>query len=129
MCGRATLEIAGDITDASLCHCSICRKVTGSAYGAYGGVPSRNFKWVQGKECLTEYNLTDNLKKYFCQFCDSTLVTRHSSWPDYTYISLGCLDEDPQITLEYHQFVGSRASWDAICDGVKQYEEWPDAEI
>lgn len=126
LCRKVKFEIEGGIIDASQCHCSICRKATGSAFGAYGGVQIDNLKWTQGKDQLNEFNVTDVLKKYFCKNCGSTLASHHQSWPEFIYISLGCVEGNPQVDIEYHQFVASSANWETICDGIKQYNEWPD---
>jgi len=126
LCGKIIFEVNDDITEATVCHCSICRKATGSAYGVYGGVPSENLIWTQGKDQLNEFKVTEELKKYFCNTCGSTLITLHQSWPDYTFFSLGCLDGDLQVSIKYHQFVASKANWVKICDGTKEFDEWPD---
>ena len=125
LCGKVKFQITGDITDASLCHCSICRKATGSAFGAYGGVESDQFRWVHGSENLKEFSVSEALRKYFCKNCGSTIATTHQSWPEFVYISLGCLDGNTPVKLEYHQFVDSRASWYTLCDNIRQYREWP----
>ncbi len=126
LCGKIIFEVNDDITEATVCHCSICRKATGSAYGAYGGVPSENLIWTQGKDQLNEFKVTEVLKKYFCNTCGSTLITRHQSWPDYAFFSLGCLDGDLKVSIKYHQFVASKANWVKICGDTKQFDEWPD---
>ena len=125
LCGEVKFAIDGEFTEASICHCSICRRATGSASGAYGGVRLAHFKWTQGEDQLSEFSATDLLKKYFCKICGSTLVSLHLSWPEYAYISLGCLEGGPKLSIDYHQFVASKAGWETIPAGVKQFKEWP----
>lgn len=125
LCAKVVFEVSGDLTDASLCHCSICRKATGSAFAAYVGVQCDEFKWLQGEALVKKFEVTEWLSKFFCSACGSTLVTHHRSDPDMLYLSLGSLKDDPPIDLEYHQFVGSKASWHQIHDSLPQYEEWP----
>ena len=45
------------------------------------------------------------------------------SWPDGAEVSIrmGAFDDDPGIRPEFHSFVDSMASWDLICDDLKQY--------
>ena len=126
LCGQVSFEVHGDLADASLCHCSICRKATGSGFGAYGEIPEQDLVWARGEALLREYRVSDLLTKFFCEHCGSTLATRHQSWPGYYYLSLGCLDGNPQIELEYQQFVDSKASWITIDDKLKQYADWSD---
>jgi hypothetical protein len=39
-------------------------------------------------------------------------------------VTLGCLDGDPEISLNRHIFVGSKASWETIPnDDVPQFEK------
>ena len=40
-------------------------------------------------------------------------------------VALGCLDGDPGIEIEMHLFVGSKAAWDVIPEGVTTYEAFP----
>jgi hypothetical protein len=40
-------------------------------------------------------------------------------------VTLGCVDDDLEISLGMHIFVGSKASWEIIPEGVPQYEEGP----
>ena len=36
------------------------------------------------------------------------------------------LDDDVDLEIGAHVFVGSKASWDSIDDGVRQYETLPE---
>jgi hypothetical protein len=45
----------------------------------------------------------------------------------YVHVTLGTLIDSPTITPKAHIFVGSKAPWDVICDGLPQYEEFPTA--
>lgn len=38
-------------------------------------------------------------------------------------ITLGCLNEDPDIEIGKHIFVDSKASWEVIPDSVNRYGE------
>ncbi|EEF79526.1 hypothetical protein MDMS009_2113 [Methylophaga thiooxydans DMS010] len=38
-------------------------------------------------------------------------------------VTLGCLNENPEIEIGRHIFVGSKASWEVMPDGVTQYQE------
>ena len=40
-------------------------------------------------------------------------------------VTLGCVEGDPKIEISKHIFVGSKAAWEVIPEGVPQYEEWP----
>jgi len=38
-------------------------------------------------------------------------------------VTLGCLNGDPEVELSRHIYVGSKAKWETIPEGVKQYIE------
>ena len=40
-------------------------------------------------------------------------------------ITLGTLDDDPDVQISYHLFVGSKASWDVIGGTAPQFDTWP----
>ncbi len=39
-------------------------------------------------------------------------------------VTLGTIDGDPEIEIEKHIFVGSKAPWDHIGGPALQFEEW-----
>lgn len=128
LCGRVRYRVEAGISDASLCHCSQCRRASGAAFGAYASVPGDAFSWLQGESLLRHYRVSESLEKWFCSACGSTLLSRHQNWPEALYLSLGNIDGDVEVRLEYHQFVDSRASWDEIHDDLPRYAAFPEEE-
>ena len=126
LCGQVGFEINQCLEDASYCHCSICRKASGSAFAAYGATLIENFEWLRGESMLKKFQVSDVLSKQFCSHCGSTLVTHHLAEPDLYHVSLGCLSDGADVKPLYHQFVGSKANWYQPTDGLPQYQSWPD---
>jgi len=126
LCGAIRFSVAQALEDVSYCHCSICRKATGSAFGAYGATAINNFSYLQGQALIRDYRVSDRLSKQFCSLCGSTLVTHHQDEPDIYHISLGCIADNITLKPRYHQFIGSKANWYEPNDGLPQYSEWPD---
>lgn len=126
-CAGIRFEFDGEATDASFCYCSVCRRLSGSAFAAYIEVAADKLNVVQGAEKIRSYKVTDRLTKKFCTVCGTPLFTGHSSFPEFTYVSLGVLDDDSGVVPEYHQFVGSKVKWYEIRDDLPQFDEWPDS--
>jgi hypothetical protein len=76
---------------------------------------------MSGKHLLTSYIGRHGFGLQFCSKCGSTLCGIYNN--EVHGITLGCLNEDPEIEIGKHIYVGSRASWEVIPDGVPQYEE------
>lgn len=112
--------------DCCYCHCSICRRLTGSAMGSYGSVPKNEFKWTEGEELLSTYQQNETTRRLFCSRCGSYLVTTHSKDKYNVFITLGCLETDIKSKPEFHQFVDSRAGWDTNTYNLKLHTGWPE---
>lgn len=81
------------------------------------------FAWVSGKELLTSYVGAHGYGLQFCSTCGSTLATVYKG--DVIQVSLGCVNDAQDIDIDQHIFVGSKATWEVIPEGVTQFEEWP----
>jgi hypothetical protein len=125
LCGKIKFNALGELKDVSFCHCSICRKTSGSAFASYGATTTEGFEWITGIELLSKYEQSVGITKYFCGNCSTTLVTHHFKEPDLYHISLGCLDGSPEITPLYHQYFNSRPNWSKMTDSIKKYSGWP----
>jgi len=101
----------------------MCRKAFSAQASAYALVDSNEFTWVSGENLLTSYESNNDAGLQFCSICGSTLCGTYKG--NIHGVTLGCVEGDPEITLERHIFVGSKASWETIPEGVPQYEEWP----
>ncbi len=119
-CGEITYQINGPLRDARSCHCSRCRKAFSAAASAYAVVDAGTFEWMSGQDRLTTYASHDGYGFQFCSQCGSTLCGIHNG--EVHGVTLGCVNGDPDIKSIRHIFVGSKASWDVIADGVPQYE-------
>jgi len=126
VCGAIQYQLDSALVDCSYCHCSICRKLTGSAFAAYGAVKKTDFKWIKGETQLLRFMQTKNTERGFCGKCGAFLVTDYKPEPNTLHISLGSLNEGPKIQIEYHQYYGSKASWCVVDDNLSKYDGWPD---
>jgi hypothetical protein len=120
-CGEIRYEVNGDLRDARSCHCSRCRKAFSSQASAYALVDSQEFKWLSGENLLTSYPGADGFGLQFCSRCGSTLCGIFDN--AIHGITLGCVNGDPGIELGRHIYVGSKARWEVISEGVPCYLE------
>ena len=120
-CGGVKYLIDGALRDARSCHCSRCRKAFSSQASAYALVDASKFQWVSGEALLTTYSGQHGFGLRFCSQCGSTLVGVFQE--EIHGVNLGCLNDDPQLEIGRHIFVGSKASWEVMPEGVTQYQE------
>lgn len=126
LCSAIAYEISGLLTQALNCHCSMCRKAQGSAYRTRARVRTADFRFTRGEELVTYYESSPGNRRGFCRVCGSPIHTRFDSTPDVLGLPLGSLDQDPGVKPGFHVFVGSKAPWHEITDGLPQYRELPE---
>ena len=115
------LECAPDAMN--LCHCSMCRKVTGSAYGVFAHMNLKKFHWVNGEDKIQRYESSPGEFRAFCSQCGSNLpvcIEENS----HVIIPAGSFDDDPQIRPAVQIFAGSKAPWHKIADSPPSFSEF-----
>ena len=123
LCKRVRFEIRGEFGPTSHCHCSMCRKATGAAFGTYAEVKIENLKIVSGAEVIMRYRSSPGVERTFCARCGSTLQFVSEKNPGKVEVALGTLDDDPGIRVPHHIHVASKAPWVEITDGLPQFPE------
>jgi len=120
-CGEINYQVNGVLRDARSCHCSRCRKAFSSQASAYALVEPQEFGWLSGDHLLTTYVGNHGFGFQFCSKCGSTLCGIYNG--TIHGVTLGSINGDPKIELSRHIYVGSKASWEIIPDGIPQYLE------
>lgn len=124
LCRKVTFEVIGEFTGFFLCHCSRCRKETGSAHGANLFSKSAEFRWLSGKDHVKVYRLENTrFAKSFCEACGSALPTTGEK--GRLVVPAGSLDCEVDLKPTAHIFVGSKANWDSDFENVTKFDELP----
>ena len=125
LCGKVSFEIKGDFEHFYLCHCSHCRKDTGSAHASNLFSQSAKLIWLSGEENIRTYTLPGTRHtKSFCQHCGSALP--HTQMNGHLLVvPAGCLDSSLAIQAEAHIFMNSKAEWDQTSNSLPQFEQGP----
>ena len=120
-CGAVHYEVADEFRYAMNCHCSNCRRTTGSAFKPFAGIERDKLRLTQGQDDLLVYG-DDKANDTHCGRCGSLLysVVRDGA---FVHVALGSLVDAPGIRPTRHIFVGSKAPWFTITDDLPQYAE------
>ena len=122
LCGAVQFEIDGKTTEIGMCHCSLCRKVSGVASNANLMVSKEGFRWVSGEDALMKFALASGWGAWRCAACGSPVPKLHPGGGAY-WVPAGLLDSDPGVGVAGHIFVDSKAPWDVISDETPQLRE------
>ncbi|MEJ2609999.1 MAG: GFA family protein [Candidatus Thiodiazotropha sp.] len=126
LCGQVSYEIKGNLGIFQYCHCSRCRKFTGSAFAANLLVTPSDFRWLTGEQLVGRYELAEakHFATCFCKNCGSSLPWLSQSGKA-VIIPAGTLDEDPGIRPVQNIFTGSHADWYEEPHSLPEYEKMP----
>ncbi len=124
LCGGVRYVLRGELGPITLCHCAQCRKAQGGAAVAASPVKSAEFDITAGTELLRAFESSPGKERVFCSRCGSPLFSRRPAEPDFLRLRLGTLDTPIGKRPSAHIWVGDKADWDEICDGVPQYDRF-----
>jgi hypothetical protein len=125
LCGAVRFEVEGSFERFFLCHCSFCRKDTGSAHGANLFSTTARLTWLAGEDQVTTYHLPSTRHaKSFCKTCGSALP-RLPTDASALVVPAGSLESPVTIRPDAHIFVASRADWDRELESVPMIDRLP----
>jgi hypothetical protein len=120
-CGAVHYAVADEFIYAANCHCSGCRRTTGSAFKPFAGIEREKLVITEGGDNLMIFG-DENGHDAHCKVCGSLLYSLVRSGA-FVHVAMGTLVDGPAIRPTKHIFVGSKAPWFTITDDLPQYEE------
>ena len=124
LCGAIAYEVRPPFAFFKYCHCSRCRKNSGSAHAANLLVDAGQFAWTRGEGALRRYELAGARAfcTSFCTVCGSALPwpTRNGKW---VLVPAGGLDDAPGVFPDKNVFWNSRAPWYVAAEQLPCFAE------
>lgn len=126
LCGSVKFEIRPPYSAFRYCHCSRCRKASGSAHASNLFVPEKQFTWKAGQERVTHFDLPSakTFAVSFCTRCGSRVPHKLRGRDDFL-VPAGLLDNDPGARPENTIYWGSRAPWYVEPQAIPKFDERP----
>jgi hypothetical protein len=123
LCGGVKFEV--DVTPERIrfCHCTSCKKLSGSGGTANVRAESSAIRILEGEDLLCTYQPAEGTAKTFCATCGSNLFG--GGWPDSEYCSVRVttLDDEVGALPGAHIWVRSVAPWELLPDdGFERFE-------
>ena len=119
-CGAVEYAVEDAFLYAANCHCSNCRRTTGSAFKPFAGIAREEFALTNGNTDLMIYGEADGHDAH-CGRCGSLLYSLVREGR-FVHVAMGTLVDAPTIRPDKHIFVGSKAPWFTITDELPQFE-------
>src|SRR6516225_6600404 len=126
LCGAVRYEVTGDAKRFYHCHCSRCRKATGTGHASNLFLQPAVLRWLIGQEHVRAFKIPEakRFTNQFCGMCGSRLP-RQLPHTDSVVIPAGSLDGEAPIRPQSRIFTGSRASWSCSGDALPIHEGSP----
>lgn len=127
-CGQIRYELYNHPMIVHCCHCTDCKRLTGSAFVLNAWTEETNLKITQGEEKIQVAELCGGSGKphnvCFCPNCSTTLYSRYRP-PMCVYVRIGTLDQPTSLKPDVHIWTRSKPDWlDLSSVGVPVYKEY-----
>lgn len=121
-CGAISFTVNVTLSSVFVCHCSICRKSTGSSGVAVAIVPTESLSIHGDVELIQCWHKPDHdWLTNFCKQCGSPLPGKNDEF--HSYIPVSLLDTGYEnLAVKHHIFVDSKAKWDEIGPAGKKHK-------
>jgi hypothetical protein len=112
LCGAVTFEVSPPFEAMYHCHCSRCRKASGTGHATNIRTDAGRLRWLSGEALIGRFKLpgAKRFGKWFCSQCGSPLP-RVVAEANVAVIPAGSLEDLPDMTPASHIFWESRAPW------------------
>lgn len=128
LCGEVRFSVEGFCEQAANCHCSMCRKFHGAAFGSLVG--TIGLKWISGQDYLEEFTAPNGTVRTFCRQCGSSLGFRSKDKrPEDMEIAIATFDQDIPVQIDAHIFTKYKANWCVIDEKLPAFLEDRENEI
>jgi len=130
LCQAVSYQFHGPEYVFQYCHCSRCRKFTGSAHASNIIVDPKQFEWLSGEDQVGrfEHPEASHFATCFCKKCGSSLPWLAQSGAAII-IPAGTLDDDPEIKPMQNIYWKYRAPWREAVDTLPQHDELPPRKV
>jgi hypothetical protein len=124
LCGSVSFEVDGPIRGVGSCHCSKCRRVSGTGGNAQFIAKTDRFRWVQGQQHVVTFKLPDGWGPTRCRTCGSPVPDTYDNGKRM-WVPAGLMSDSLGTSIVQHIFCGSRADWDQESPDAQHHDEYP----
>ena len=96
-CGSASIAVSGEPRMHVVCHCTNCKRRTGSAFGVSAYFLRSSVTEIKGEMLVYAFHHAEgnyDQERHFCSRCGTTLFWYSSSRPHLIGIAAGCFSDE-----------------------------------
>jgi hypothetical protein len=128
LCGSVEFEIDGDEFNIYQCHCSLCKKQSGTTSNSSTIVSNNSLRFIKGSNSMNSWIKDTGFRSDFCSKCGSP-VPNPLRGLDLYWVPVGLLPVSVTATVVAHLCIDTISSWHLVDSGVDQFQDVPDLKL
>lgn len=126
LCGALKYRVSGEPARFYHCHCSRCRKSSGTGHASNLFISGGSLEWTGDTDQIRHYKLPDakRFTRTFCNTCGGPLPREIPAF-GLVFIPAGTLNEEPSIRPQARIFQDSGVSWSCSAEELPGFPEYP----
>jgi hypothetical protein len=128
LCGAVRYRVTGEPRLAAVCHCTLCKRRTGSACGFAAYFDEAAVEITSGEPKTYEYRSDETNRggpMKFCPTCGTTVTWSAEAFPGVRGIAAGTFDDPNWIKPTFHTWTRSALHWMVFPQGVEIFQTTP----
>jgi len=121
-CGKVHFVLDGEPHMTFNCHCTVCRKMNGSAFSTYSVFTKDDLRMTKGGDEIQTAQMGDHGTKHFCRHCGAPLYGLHRQASSICLVVLGAIDTGGAILPISNVFCRSKLPWTFEIDKMINHE-------
>lgn len=122
LCGSVRWELLAEPSVTYNCHCRMCQKIHGTAFGTYCFFKLDQFLWINALDTVAHYESSKYLIRSSCNVCGS-VVPYLNKKKDYWLVPAGC--HNKMRKPDYNIFVIANSPWHIINEDIPGHDAYP----
>jgi hypothetical protein len=121
LCDAIQYEADGEVTNETVCHCTMCRRAAGSPMVGWFTVARGAYRVTSGKPA--RYQSSEQAVRTFCATCGTPLTFESVHFADETDVTTASLVDPEQLPPRDHTRAATKLSWVKLADGLPVYPD------
>lgn len=127
LCGAVAFEITREDPKLYQCHCTLCRKQSGTCSNAATIVKAAEFRFLRGEAEVTSWLKDSGFRSDFCSRCGSPVPNPLRDL-DFVWIPAGLLEGAEALAVVSHIFTDDRVAWASPDPAAGEHPGFPGIE-
>lgn len=127
LCGAIRYRVTSGVRRVVNCHCSLCRRMNGSAFSSYAVVPHKALE-LRDEQSLARYAVTERATKHYCITCGTPIFNLNRKYLGACMLYLGSIEGGDVYFPSLNVYCESMLSWVQEVGALEGFPAGPEPE-